>query len=190
MAVKGRAAPEVERVYTRARALCQQVGDTPQLFPVLRGLFLFYLNCGQRQTAEEPGGAAPAPGGDSATDARALLTGTGLVHSGGHWEMQRGTLSRPLPPTTSRSIASSPTSTASTSASLPELRGPGAVAARYPDRALAQSQEALMLAQEVAHPLSLVLAQVWLACLYQFRQEAQAAHDRAAGSIALAAQHV
>jgi predicted ATPase len=58
----------------------------------------------------------------------------------------------------------------------------------YPDRALAQSQEALTLAQEVAHPLSQVLAQVWLACLHQFRQEAQAAHDRAAGSIALAAQ--
>ena len=53
MAVKGRAAPEVERVYTRARALCQQVGDTPQLFPVLRGLFLFYLNRGQRQTAQD-----------------------------------------------------------------------------------------------------------------------------------------
>jgi predicted ATPase len=45
-----------------------------------------------------------------------------------------------------------------------------------------------MLAREVAHPLSLVLAQVWLACLHQFRQEAQAAHDRAADSIALAAQ--
>ena len=59
----------------------------------------------------------------------------------------------------------------------------------YPDRALAQSQEALALAQEVGHPLSLVLAQVWLACLHQFRQEAQAAHDRAVGSIALAAQH-
>src|SRR5438093_13248475 len=53
MAVKGRAAPEVERVYTRARALCQQVGDTPQLFPVLRGLCLFYLNRGQRQTAQD-----------------------------------------------------------------------------------------------------------------------------------------
>jgi predicted ATPase len=53
VAVQGYAAPEVERVYSRARALCQHVGDTPQLFPVLRGLFLFYLNCGQMQTAQE-----------------------------------------------------------------------------------------------------------------------------------------
>jgi hypothetical protein len=58
----------------------------------------------------------------------------------------------------------------------------------YPDRPLAQSQEAWTVAQEVAHPLNRVLAQVWLACLHQFRQEAEAAHDRAAGSIALAVQ--
>jgi predicted ATPase len=36
--------------------------------------------------------------------------------------------------------------------------------------------------------LSQVLAQVWLACLHQFRREAQATHDRAAGSVALAVQ--
>ena len=43
MATKGAGAPEVERTYARARELCQQVGDTPQLFPVLYGLWLFYL---------------------------------------------------------------------------------------------------------------------------------------------------
>ena len=32
---KGMAAPEVERAYTQARALCQQVGETPQLVPIL-----------------------------------------------------------------------------------------------------------------------------------------------------------
>ena len=31
MATKGQAAPEVEQTYARARALCAQVGDTPQL---------------------------------------------------------------------------------------------------------------------------------------------------------------
>src|SRR5439155_8896800 len=33
---KGYAAPEVERSFTRARELCQRVGDTQQLAPVLR----------------------------------------------------------------------------------------------------------------------------------------------------------
>jgi predicted ATPase len=37
-ATKGPAAPEVEQTYARARALCAQVGDTPQLFPTLGGL--------------------------------------------------------------------------------------------------------------------------------------------------------
>ena len=37
MATKGYAAPEVAQAYTRARELCQQVGETPQLFPVLCG---------------------------------------------------------------------------------------------------------------------------------------------------------
>ena len=32
---KGYGAPEVEQTYTRAHELCQQVGETPQLFPVL-----------------------------------------------------------------------------------------------------------------------------------------------------------
>ena len=43
IATKGWAAPEVEQAYTRARELCQQVGETPQLFPVLFGLWQFYL---------------------------------------------------------------------------------------------------------------------------------------------------
>ena len=42
MATKGFAAPEVERAYARAHELCQQMGDTPQLFEVLRGLWRFY----------------------------------------------------------------------------------------------------------------------------------------------------
>ncbi|ETX04021.1 MAG: hypothetical protein ETSY2_31215, partial [Candidatus Entotheonella gemina] len=40
---QGLAHPEVERVYARALALCQQAGETTQLFPVLVGLFHFYV---------------------------------------------------------------------------------------------------------------------------------------------------
>jgi class 3 adenylate cyclase len=39
---KGHAAPEVEATYTRARALCQQLGDSPQLFSTLVGLRRYY----------------------------------------------------------------------------------------------------------------------------------------------------
>ena len=54
-ATKGNAAPEVERAYARARELCAQLGDTPQLFPVLRGLMQYYLNRGDVQTATQLG---------------------------------------------------------------------------------------------------------------------------------------
>ena len=33
--IKGYTAPEVGKTVTRARELCQQLGETPQLFPVL-----------------------------------------------------------------------------------------------------------------------------------------------------------
>jgi predicted ATPase len=53
MATKGFAAPEVEQTYARARALCAQVGDTPQLLPTLRGLWRFYHTRGALPTARE-----------------------------------------------------------------------------------------------------------------------------------------
>jgi predicted ATPase len=53
MVTKGHAAPEVEHAYARARALCQQVGDTPQRFRVLVGLWRFYLVRGALRTARE-----------------------------------------------------------------------------------------------------------------------------------------
>ncbi len=53
IATKGYGAPEIERVYTRARNLCQQVRETPQFFPVLWGLWVFYLVRAEFQTARE-----------------------------------------------------------------------------------------------------------------------------------------
>ena len=53
MATKGYGAPEVANTYTRARELCQQLGETPQLFPVLFGLAAFRLVRGEVQTARE-----------------------------------------------------------------------------------------------------------------------------------------
>src|SRR5262249_2240671 len=53
MVPQGWGAPEVEDVYARARALAQQVGESPDLFPVLWGLWRFYLVRAQYQTARE-----------------------------------------------------------------------------------------------------------------------------------------
>jgi predicted ATPase len=52
---KGHAAPEVEHAYTQAYALCQQVGEPPQLAKVLLGLWRFYAARPQLHTAREIG---------------------------------------------------------------------------------------------------------------------------------------
>ena len=55
---KGQAAPEVNRLYTRARELCEQVGEPSQLFRVLwdSGMLM-----GRRRISGEAGvgGATP-----------------------------------------------------------------------------------------------------------------------------------
>ena len=58
-ATKGQAAPEVEHVHARARELCRQVGETPQLFQALFGLWGFYEAQGELQTALELGEQLP-----------------------------------------------------------------------------------------------------------------------------------
>src|SRR5262249_41434046 len=50
---KGQAAPEVEHAYTQAYALCQQVGETPELAPVLYGLWRFFLWRAQFHTTRQ-----------------------------------------------------------------------------------------------------------------------------------------
>src|SRR5207249_9969708 len=52
---KSQAAPEVERLYIRARALCEQVGEPPQLFRVLLGLWQVYAARGEHQTTRALG---------------------------------------------------------------------------------------------------------------------------------------
>ncbi|MBI4233204.1 MAG: AAA family ATPase, partial [Chloroflexi bacterium] len=53
MTARGYATPEVEKIYTRVRELCRQVGETPQLFTALRGLWEFYEARAELQTARE-----------------------------------------------------------------------------------------------------------------------------------------
>jgi DNA-binding SARP family transcriptional activator/predicted ATPase len=56
-ATKGYTAPKLEQVYARAHELCEQLGELPQLAPVLFGLWAFYNTSSQflkaRATAEQ-----------------------------------------------------------------------------------------------------------------------------------------
>jgi predicted ATPase len=50
---KGWAAPEVEQTYSRARVLCQTLGESPALFPILWGLWAFFCVRAEIPTACE-----------------------------------------------------------------------------------------------------------------------------------------
>jgi predicted ATPase len=59
----------------------------------------------------------------------------------------------------------------------------------YPEQAVQRSCEALALAREVHHPLSLALTQAYAAMLHQFRQEPHAASTHADMALALCTEH-
>ena len=57
ISTKGFGAIEVEENYTRARVLCEQLGETPQLFPVLWGLARMHDIRGELRVGQELGRA-------------------------------------------------------------------------------------------------------------------------------------
>jgi len=56
----------------------------------------------------------------------------------------------------------------------------------YPDQAVASSQAALALAQQLAHPLRCTNALYWAAKLHHFRREAPLTHTRAEAAMTIA----
>jgi class 3 adenylate cyclase/predicted ATPase len=180
MVTKGHAAPEAERAYARARALCQQVGESPQLFRVLVGLWRFYLVRGALRTAREL--------------AEQLLTLTARVHDPlgvtcfylGEVTVARAHLEQAMAHYARQERRS---------AAARAVQDPGVACLSYlawtlwvlgfPDQAFTRSHEALTLAQELAHPFSLAFALHFAAILHQLHGEAHVTQQQAEAVIAL-----
>jgi predicted ATPase/DNA-binding winged helix-turn-helix (wHTH) protein len=183
MATKGYAASEVERAYGRARELCRQVGETPQLFPVLLGLWRFY----NARTEYQPARALAEQLltlSQSGQD-RALLVGAHHALGTTLYFLEEFVPARAQ---LEQGIALYDPQQHHFLAFL-YGQDPG-VACRcyasvilwnlgYPDQALKRSQEALALAQELSHPLSLAVALYWAFGVRSLRGEGQAAQERA-----------
>ncbi len=189
LATRGYAAPEVEQTYARARVLCQQVGETPQLFQALWGLWYFYLVRAELQTARDLGEQllnwaqrVQAPG--LLLLAHRMLGQT--LSFLGEFSTAQGHLEQGMTlydPEQHRSLASLYGQDQGVI-----CRSWAALALwclGYPDQALQQSHAALTLAQELAHPFSLVYALCFASKLSQLRQEAQAAQERATAAMVL-----
>jgi TOMM system kinase/cyclase fusion protein len=192
LVTKGQASPEVLQAYARARTLCQQVGETPQLFQVLRGLWYFYLLRVELQTARELGEQLLTLAqhiGDPALFLEAHYTLGNTLNYMGEFAAAQAHLEQGIAlydPQQHRSHA------------VRYGQDPGVVCRSYaaltlwylgyPDQALQRSHEALALARELEYPYSLALALYFAALLHQFRRERQRTQERAEAAIALASE--
>jgi TOMM system kinase/cyclase fusion protein len=192
-ATKGYAAPEVEQTYLRARQLCEHLEAPHQLFPVLCGLWNHYLVRAELQTAHTLGEqllslAQQAQDTVLLVAAQCTLGATlfnlGVVAAALTHYAQGMALYDSQQHRAAAFLYGGDAWVVwyhSHAASALWLLG-------YPDQGLAQSQQAVTLAQQSAHPFSLSAALCTAACFHHFRREVRAAQERAEAAIVLATE--
>jgi predicted ATPase len=189
---KGHTAPEVEHAYTQARALCQQMGETPALVPVLLGLWRFYVVRAQLHTARELGETLLRLAQRTDNPTLAVLAPYVLGMTG----CCLGAL-----PTARERLEEAIARYTPDQRRAPEFRmgfdpvmGCRAFAAQtlwllgYPEQALAHIHEALALVQELPHPYSLAYARCHAAIVWQLRRDVLAVYEQAEAAIALSTE--
>jgi predicted ATPase len=193
MAIKGNGCPEAGNTYTRAREICQQVGETPQLRSALGGLLSFHLAREELQTARELGEQLLSL--TQHLHDPALLVGP--HHALGHTLFSLGELVLAREHLEQGIALYNPQKRRSYtfhSAVVDPGMGCLSYAALtlwvlgYPDQALKRSHEALTAAQELSSPYSLAFALDLAAMLRQFSRESQAAQEQAESAITLCAK--
>jgi predicted ATPase len=191
LATKGYAAPEVGQAYTRARVLCQQVGETPEHFPVLWNLWLFYLARSQHRTAMELGEQclqiAQRVQDKALLQEAHLALGDSWFYLGNpalactHLEHTIALYNPEQPHVLDYRYASMDIGTAALGyyAWALWMRG-------YPAQARVQITKALSLAQQLAHPYTLARVLYYDTLLCQLRRDAQAVRNQADAAITVA----
>jgi predicted ATPase len=188
--IMGRMGPEVREAYTRAHALCQQVGDTPQRFRALWGLVQFYLAQAQLRTAGELSERVfdlaqrqPDPvflrEGHLAMGATAFYRGD-FIAAQAHLRQSPRVSNDPPSPTPSfhGGFVSGVTSLTWLALTLWALG--------YADQARQQCQEMLTLARQAEHTVSVVYTERFAAILSQCRRDVAATQVHADAVMTLA----
>lgn len=191
---KGGGVLEVEEAYARARALCQQVGDTPELFTALRGLSEYYHTHAELETGLELAQQALAVAQRLALDALIV----DAYHAVAMPLLYLGEL-RPAWKHLEEGIALYDPQQHRVYLTLYHAIAPG-VGCRFqasrvlwllghPDQALEHVQAGISLAQKLSHHYSLAMMHVAAAMLRQCRREPQRTLEHADAAIALAREH-
>jgi predicted ATPase len=183
-ATKGQAAPEVERLYTHAYELCERVGEPLQLFRVLWGLWMVYSNRGENQPMLQVGEqllslAQRLQDPDLLLEAHhalwaSLFLGGELAAARPHFE-QGLRLYEPQRHRTHAALYSGH----DPGVCCHQLAAPSLWLLGYPDQAVANSQAALALAQQLAHPYTLTLALYFAAMVHHLRRQVPLTQARA-----------
>jgi predicted ATPase len=192
LVAKGHAAPEVEHAYTQARTLCQQVGETPELVPVLLGLWQFYVVRAQLHTARELGETLLRLAQRAHDPALAVIAHYAL---GATW-CYLGALPAARQHLEEGIARYTPDQRRASVFRIGHDLGVGCqtFAARtlwllgYPEQALAHLHDALTLAHELSHSFSLAFAWCWAAIVSQCRRDVSAVYEHAEAAVALATE--
>ncbi|UWU79115.1 AAA family ATPase [Bradyrhizobium huanghuaihaiense] len=192
MAAKGWAAPEVGQANARARDLCERLGDTSRLFPVLYGEWVFHVVRAELE-AGRTAGEDLLRRAQEQNDVAAETIGNRIV---GTAELLRGELAAArdhLERTLALYDPYAHRSLAFLFAQDPRVAGLsvlswGLFALGYPEQAQARSEQALTAAKELSHRNTLGYALLYGCTLSQLRHDIDEARYRANALIALAAE--
>jgi predicted ATPase/class 3 adenylate cyclase len=189
---KGFAAPEVELAYARARELCQQVSEMPEIAPVLYGLWRFFLGRAQFHTAREFGETLLRLVQRAHDPTLAVIThyalGTTRVYLGvllaARQDLEEG-IARYTPDqrrTPLLRMGHDPGVSCRLYAAMTLwLLG-------YSAQALARLHEALALAHELSHPFSMAYARCHAAIVSQLRRDVPAVHEQTEAAVTLSTE--
>jgi predicted ATPase len=192
MATQGWAAPEAGRANARARELCEQIGATAQLWPVLYGQWVFHgvraEHNAAREVADEFLLRVQDQNEASATVVAHRICGTGALWRG-ELAAARTNLERTIAlydPERHRSLAflyvQDPRVAALSGLSWTLL------ALGYPEQAGARSREALDAARGLAHLNTLAYALLFACFFEQHRRAGYEAQDRAEALVELSTE--
>jgi DNA-binding winged helix-turn-helix (wHTH) protein/predicted ATPase len=192
----GWAAPEVARTYARARELGSRVGVTPQLFPVLNGLFGFYITRADIGVAREladqllamartTADTAVLLGAHNAAGMASFYGGdytTALAHLEQGMEVYDPERHNP-----NRSPAFWAGHDAGVSCAVHAAYALWVLG--YPERAEARMHRALAWARSISHPFTLAFACHIAAVFHQCRRESPAVEELGDAGIACSTEH-
>jgi class 3 adenylate cyclase/predicted ATPase len=189
---RGYGDPEVKQAYARARDLCRQIGEAPQLFSTLLGLSIYFVVRAELEIARELGEQLL----DIARSAKDPVLLVEAHYSLGVTFFWLGEFD-PARKHLERGIAHYDHHRHQAHVLLFGQNEGVVCLCRaavvlwylgYPEQARARAAEAMTLAKELSHPASLAYALYWVAFLYHQRRDVRKTQEWTDASIALSTE--